>query len=83
MKYDKRGQHPNSLRNLKPRRKGQPSLNPDGRAGKNRLREILFGPDWAAYVRQVERDTKMVDKVFRKRFGVTANEAYESLRKKR
>ena len=83
VKYDKRGQHPNSLANLRPRRKGQPSLNPCGRRGKSAVVTVLDDPQWIAYVRQVERDMKFVDKVFKKQFGVSADQAYDALRKRK
>jgi hypothetical protein len=83
VKYDKRGQHPNSLRNLKPRRKGMPSLNPCGRRGKSKgVVTLLDDPQWLAYVRQVERDAKLLDRAMRRNLGVSLDEAYKVLRKR-
>ena len=85
MKYDKRGKHPNSLRNLKPRRKGQPSLNPDGRRGKGKVGKVptvLDDPAWQAYVRKIERDAKWLDRLMRKNIGCSLDQADRMLRKR-
>jgi hypothetical protein len=84
VKFYKPGCHPNSLANLRPRRRGQPSLNPYGRRGKPVLTEsILDDPQWLAYVRSVERDTKMLDRIFRRQLGVSLDQAWNHLRKRR
>ena len=83
MRY-KRGRNPNSLRNLKPQQPGAPSVNPCGRAGKGALTErALMGDDWMKWKAKVERDTKLVDRIFRKQFGTSLNEAWDHLRKRR
>jgi hypothetical protein len=81
VKYDKRGRHPNSLRNLKPRRKGQPSLNPNGRAGKNALGQYWVDKRWLAYVRSVEKDIRFVDRMFRKHLGCSIDRACDVLKR--
>jgi hypothetical protein len=76
-RFYQRGHHPNSVRNLKPRRKGQPSLNPDGRRGQNDLRSQIFGPEWKAFVRDLEKAERLLDQVMRKDLGITLRRAYE------
>jgi len=76
-----RGCNPNSLRNLKPQRRGEPSHGPFGRRGKgdprNALELALFGPDWIAWKRDMERTTKLLNRVFKAEFGVTADQLWE------
>jgi hypothetical protein len=83
VKFYKHGQHPNSLRNLKPRRKGMPSLNPCGRRGKSGVVTVLDDPQWLAYVRDIERTAKLVDRMFKRHLGCSVDRACEVLQRKR
>jgi hypothetical protein len=74
-----RGRNPRSLANLQKR--GKPSNNPSGRRGahslQSELQRIVFGPEWEKLKRHYEQTSKMLDRIFLKRFGVTADEALE------
>src|SRR5579863_362441 len=73
-----RGRHPNSLRNLKPRRKGMPSLNPAGRRGarslQSELEAIIFSPAWQEFRRQTEETERLLARSVREHLGISLKE---------
>ena len=82
-RFYKWGCHPNSLANLRPRRRGQASLNPYGRRGKPVFTEsILDDPQWQAYVNKCRRDAKWLDRLMRKNIGCSLDQADRMLRKR-
>jgi hypothetical protein len=82
VKY-RRGCNPASIANLKPQKRGAPSINPNGRAGKNALGQYWVDAAWAKYVRQVEKDARFADRLFRKNLGCSLDKACDVLKRKR
>jgi hypothetical protein len=73
------GRHPNSLKNLKPQRRGAQGKNPWGRAGKNslqaQLETALYGPSWRRFVRETEKTQKLLEQSFKEQFGISLRAA--------
>jgi hypothetical protein len=57
-------------------------LNPNGRAGKNALGQWWVDKKWKAYLNQIERDAKWVDRLMRKHIGCSLDQADRILRKR-
>ena len=82
------GRHPNSLRNLKPQRRGQPSRNPWGRAGKPQpgdvcaeMRGFYFNdPWWKKFTKEMERTQRLIIKSLAVRVGAKPKRVERELR---
>lgn len=83
-RFYRRGQHPNSQRNLRPVRKGQ-VLNPNGRRGNSRLENLLptftyfDNPQWRKAVREMDKVSKMFLRGYAEHCGVTPARAKKFL----
>jgi hypothetical protein len=73
-----RGHHPHSRANLRPRRKGQPTLNPHGRRGahslQSELQELVFGSEWRKIVKQTEKTERLLERSVREHLGISLKE---------
>jgi hypothetical protein len=76
-----RGCSPASLANLQPQRRGQQSHGPNGRRGnhsfQSEMERLFFNPEWERWKQDMEKTQGLVNRVFLKQFGITADEALE------